>query len=108
MTTRSVGLVVAAAAVVALAGCGDDGDSEAESGTGGGTGTVAVRLEPTDAIFIEGFEVGLRFTDADGDEINRVLWSDFVLRRPTTRSRPTTTACSSRRCPPAPSSSRHR
>ena len=79
MTTRWVGLVVAAAAVVALAGCGDDGDSEAESGTGGGTGTVAVSLEPTDAIFIEGFEVGLRFSDADGDEINRVLWSDFVL-----------------------------
>ena len=79
MRTRWVGLMVAAG-LVALAGCGDDsGEADADTESdGGGTGTVVVSLEPTDAIFIEGFEVGLRFTDADGNEVNRVLWSDFI------------------------------
>lgn len=79
-----------------LAGaCGDDGDDEEGTdtpaatdgsdagGSGGAQGTIAVRLEPTDAIFIEGFEVGLRFDDpASGDELDRVLWSEFVASLP--------------------------
>ena len=39
---------------------------------------MAVRLEPVDGMFIEGFEVGLRFEDADGAVLDTVLWSDFV------------------------------
>lgn len=54
---------------------GDGGDD----GEAAGEGTLAVRLEPTDGIFIEGFEVGLRFTDAEtGDELERVVWSEYV------------------------------
>ena len=52
---------------------GDGDDDEA------GEGTVVIRLEPTDAIFIEGFEVGLRFDDPDsGEEIKRLLWNEAV------------------------------
>jgi hypothetical protein len=52
-------------------GDGTDGDA--------GQGTVVVRLEPTDAIFIEGFEVGLRFDDPDsGEELKRIVWSELV------------------------------
>jgi hypothetical protein len=57
----------------------DDGD---DTGGGSGEGTISVRLEPTDAIFIEGVEVGLRFTDATtGEEIERVVWSDVVAEQ---------------------------
>ena len=84
--------VLALLLVAALAACGDDGDDDSSSDTtspatedggndggDGGDGTIAVRLEEAEGIFIEGFEVGLRFTDAaSGEEIERVLWSDFV------------------------------
>jgi hypothetical protein len=69
---------VVAAGLVALAGCGDDRGAAGADPADGGTGTVAVSLEPTDGFFVEGFEVGLRFSTADGTEINRVLWSDVV------------------------------
>jgi hypothetical protein len=76
MRTRWVGVMVLAG-LAAVAACGDDDGGAAEADDGG-TGTVAVSLEPTDGFLVEGFEVGLRFSDADGTEINRVLWSDFV------------------------------
>jgi hypothetical protein len=61
-------------ALPTTAGNGDDGGS-----AGAGEGTIAVRLEETEGILIEGFELGLRFTDAaTGEEIDRVLWSDYV------------------------------
>jgi len=53
----------------------DDGEG---GGDGGGTGTITVQLEPTQGIFIEGFAVGLRFTDADGEEVKALTWDDFV------------------------------
>lgn len=74
--------------LLVLAACGDGGDDDdgdvtsgdgGDQGEGAGTGTIAVRLEPTEGVFIEGFEVGIRFTDAaTGEELERVLWSDFV------------------------------
>jgi hypothetical protein len=67
-------LAVALPLAVPLAGCGDDDDASG----GGGTGTVAVHLEETDAIFIEGFEVGLRFETAGGEVLDRRLWTQFV------------------------------
>ena len=81
---RTAPLLLVVAALGALGACGDDDpdtsdttDETTDAGGGGddgdtdGDATLAVRLEPTDAIFIEGFEVGLRFTDAaSGDEID--------------------------------------
>ena len=77
--------------VAALASCSDDADEPTTSDTtagaedggddggGSGDGTLAVRLEATEGIFIEGFEVGLRFTDAaTGDELDRVVWSEVA------------------------------
>jgi hypothetical protein len=49
---------------------GEGGDAE--------TGTITVQLEPTEGIFIEGFAIGLRFTDADGEEVKALTWDDFV------------------------------
>jgi hypothetical protein len=57
----------------------DDGGDDGDDGEAAGEGTLAVRLEPTEGIFIEGFEVGLRFTDAaSGEELERVVWSEYV------------------------------
>ena len=42
-------------------------------------GTIRVRLQQLDYIFIEGFEIGLRFETTDGTVIDSTLWSDFVL-----------------------------
>lgn len=44
-----------------------------------GTGTVAVELEEVGGVFIEGFEIGLRFEASDGTVIASTLWSDFVV-----------------------------
>jgi hypothetical protein len=49
-----------------------------ETGDSAGTGVIAVRLEPVDGFFIEGFEVGLRFETPGGDVIAAALWSEFV------------------------------
>lgn len=43
-----------------------------------GEGIIAVRLEPVEGFFIEGFEVGLRVETAGGERIAATLWSDFV------------------------------
>jgi hypothetical protein len=51
---------------------------EDDEGGDGETGTITVQLEPTQGIFIEGFAVGLRFTDADGEEVKALTWDDFV------------------------------
>ncbi|MBA2280609.1 MAG: hypothetical protein H0W25_05140 [Acidimicrobiia bacterium] len=67
-----------------LTGCGDDGSPITAPGfpvpdaAGDGQGTIRVHLEETEGIFVEGFEIGLRFEGADGTELKRVLWSDFV------------------------------
>ena len=41
-------------------------------------GTVTVQLEEVEGIFVEGFEIGLRFETADGDVIDSTLWTNFV------------------------------
>ncbi len=43
------------------------------------SGEIRVRLEEVDGFFIEGFEVGLRFEDGDGQLLAATLWSDFVV-----------------------------
>ena len=48
------------------------------STTDAAPGVVAVRLEPVNGIFVEGFEVGLRFETAEGTVLASTLWSDFV------------------------------
>jgi hypothetical protein len=41
-------------------------------------GTIAVHIEEVGGVFIEGFEVGLRFETSDGEVIASTLWTDFV------------------------------
>lgn len=73
-----------------IAGC-DDGTEEVSTATGGGDreaddggeataapGQVRVQLEPVEGVFIEGFEVGLRFETGAGEVIASTLWSDFA------------------------------
>lgn len=50
------------------------------SGKGGPAsgGIVAVRLEGIGGHFREGFEIGLRFENAEGEVIAATLWGDFV------------------------------
>jgi hypothetical protein len=65
------------------AACGDADDGGEADGGGGGNGIISIRLEPTEGMFVEGFEVGLRFDDPEsGEEIDRQLWSDFVASLP--------------------------
>jgi hypothetical protein len=75
----AVGAVVVGGLLI-LGGCGDDTADSGDDGDDGGTanGTLAVRLEPTEGVFVEGFDVGLRISTPDGDELDRVLWSEFV------------------------------
>jgi hypothetical protein len=69
-----------AALAVSLGACGDDdptttaGDDTASAATG----TIFVHLEEASGIFIEGFEVGLRFETTSGEVIDATLWTDFV------------------------------
>ena len=42
----------------------------------GGTGQIDVRLEETGGIFIEGFEVGLRFETLEGETLGAALWTE--------------------------------
>ena len=44
----------------------------------GSSGTVAIRLEPVNGVFIEGFEIGIRIETADGELLLKTLWSDYV------------------------------
>jgi hypothetical protein len=99
-TPRTNVTILGLAALVVLAACGSDDTGsrpvdEAPSVTTGGTlpeladppttdsataerGTINVRLESVEGVFIEGFEVGLRFETPDGDVIDSMLWTDFV------------------------------
>ena len=78
MDRRLLVLALMTAAVVTA--CGDDPDAAGapDVTTTSGSATVAVHIEETDGIFIEGFEVGLRFETPDGQTIGSTLWSDFV------------------------------
>ena len=55
-----------------------DPGTDPEPGPATPTGTVTVRLEEVGGVFIEGFEVALRFEDGDGDTIASTHWTDFV------------------------------
>jgi hypothetical protein len=98
--TRTHATLVGLAALVILTACGSDGAGSGSNGdappvTSGdtlaqvddpiptdtatdGRGTINVRLETVEGVFIEGFEIGLRFETPDGEVIDSTLWSDFV------------------------------
>lgn len=89
MHTRALRRVLILLVVaVALAGCGSDGSdgsgpteaTDPGEGSAGDAadGTIAVRLEEVDGVFVEGFEVGLRFETTDGEVVDATLWSDVV------------------------------
>jgi hypothetical protein len=82
-------LAVVALGAAVLARGGDDGvvvRTGPAAGIGGSQdagaqdryGTISVQLEQIDGLFIEGFEVGLRFETNDGEVIATRLWSDLV------------------------------
>jgi hypothetical protein len=48
------------------------------AGAGADEGTLAVNLEPTDGVFIEGFDVTLRYYDVGGVEVESVEWHETV------------------------------
>ena len=87
----AVVLAVAAVAAVALVGAwaltrsntpedvvvSDEADKSADPADAA-PGEIRVQLEDVDGVFIEGFEVGLRFESGDGELIASTLWSDFV------------------------------
>lgn len=98
--TRTHATLVGLAALVLLTACGSDdagsGSNDAPPVTTGETlpevaeptptdtptderGTINVRLEEVEGVFIEGFEIGLRFETPDGEVIDSTLWSDFVV-----------------------------
>jgi hypothetical protein len=87
-------VLLLATAGLALTGCGDDDpstvagspDETTTTTEASGTGTVAVSLEPVDGMFTEGFEIGLRFETADGEVIDKTLWTDFIQSLPETAS----------------------
>ena len=70
-------LALALATTAAVTACGDDDAVTAGAGTSG-SGVIAVHIEDVDGMFVEGFEVGLRFETPDGEVIGSTLWSDFV------------------------------
>jgi hypothetical protein len=61
--------------------CGDGADDARTDTPASGSedsGTVAVHIQEVDGVFVEGFEVGLRFETPDGQVIASTLWSDFI------------------------------
>lgn len=78
----AVGLLVAscgASATVAGGGPSTTGESAPDSDTAPiAGGVLQVRLEEVQGIFTEGFEVGLRFEDSDGNTLGTVQWTDWV------------------------------
>ncbi len=67
------------AMMVSSNACGVDAvRTDSGSTESGGQGTVAVHIQEMDGVFVEGFEVGLRFEQIDGEVIASTLWSDFV------------------------------
>lgn len=65
--------------LAASTACGaDTTTTDATTSGSAGRGTIAVHIQEMDGVFVEGFEVGLRFETLDGDVIASTLWSDFV------------------------------
>lgn len=73
-------------AILAVGACASDANETVSAGSDGpdapvdqaGIGVVTVQLEPVDGVFIEGFEVGLRFETVHGDVLGSTLWTDFI------------------------------
>ncbi len=83
MGMNSMRFKLALLSSVLLAACGGgEPTSTQDDGVGGNTGTITVRIEEVGGIFVEGFEVGLRFETGDGEVIATTLWSDFVNSQP--------------------------
>jgi hypothetical protein len=71
-------LLALALVTVAVTACGGGTDAVTAGDQDSGSGVIAVQLEELDGVFVEGFEVGLRFETSDGTVIGSTLWSDFV------------------------------
>jgi hypothetical protein len=71
-------LVLALVTTAAVTACGDGTDTTIAEDQTPPTGTVAVHIEELDGVFVEGFEVGLRFETPEGEVLGSTLWSDFV------------------------------
>lgn len=76
-----------AVALTMLGACASDAEETVDAGPSAsqgsrsvpaGVGAVTVQLEPVEGVFIEGFEVGLRFETGDGDVLASILWTDYV------------------------------
>jgi hypothetical protein len=102
-------LLLCVAAVAVAAGCGEDEgtattvvapldegvldpEPTAPAEADEESAVVEVRIEELDAIPVEGFEVGLRFEQGDGQVVESALWSDVVAAQdPSTVEGPTDT-----------------
>jgi hypothetical protein len=82
MTMRTHLLAFALVTTVAVTACGDGTDAVTAADQDSGSGVIAVHMEELDGVFVEGFEVGLRFETPDGEVIGSTLWSDFVASMP--------------------------
>jgi hypothetical protein len=82
MTMRTHLLAFALVTTVAVTACGDGTDAVTAADQDSGSGVIAVHMEELDGVFVEGFEVGLRFETPDGEVIGSTLWSDFVASIP--------------------------
>lgn len=71
-------LLALALVTTAVTACGESTDAVTVGDQDSGSGVIAVQLEELDGVFVEGFEVGLRFETPDGEVIGSTLWSDFV------------------------------
>ena len=72
---------LAALVMLTTTACGDGADDARTDTPASGSednGTIAVHIQELDGVFVEGFEVGLRFETPDGQVIASTLWSDFV------------------------------
>lgn len=75
-------LLALALVTTAVTACGESTDVVTVGDQDSGSGVIAVQLEDLDGVFVEGFEVGLRFETPDGEVIGSTLWSDFVASMP--------------------------
>ena len=78
---RKLLIALALVTTVAVTACGGNTGAVTGGDQASGSGVIAVHIEELDGVFVEGFEVGLRFETPDGEVIGSTLWSDFVESR---------------------------
>lgn len=86
--------VVLVGALLGVTACNDDGTAEQPpippeplrddpvvtepAGEAGEAAVIELRVEDVDAVAVEGFEAALRIETADGEVLERLLWTDLV------------------------------